>query len=202
MAIEIESLRYEDIHAVVTLHRKVLTYSLNSKLGDSHLTDLYKNLCEDSSCMIKVARERENIVGVVSAALKPQRVMSQLISNLTLKRMLGLIGKFTLHPFFLLEWAENVWLGHPVRFKGRMIDACLLAIVVQAESQRLGIGRSLIKSVDNFFLTNNCFAYRLDSRKDNQSSSAFYQQMRFIAVEQRGRNIMWVRELQSPHIGH
>ena len=57
--------------SVVALHRKTLYYSVNSRLGSSHLSYLYSEMQKDITCLSMAAVSHEEVLGVVSAVLDP-----------------------------------------------------------------------------------------------------------------------------------
>jgi GNAT superfamily N-acetyltransferase len=191
----VQPLAEQDIEEAARLHREALSYSLNSKLGLSHLAHLYGAMRGDASSLAATASRDGVLAGVVSATLDPAQLTARLFAGLTLRRWLDIFGRLALNPLVLVDWVEGRKVSRPVTFKGAAVRPCLTAIAVAAHCRRQGAGRALVAAVDNFFRSHHCAAYHLDTRADNTASRAFYQRLGFVEVEQRGRAMLLVKEL-------
>ena len=186
---------HQDIEAIVRLHREALPYSLNSKLGDSHLARLYAIMLSDSPSMVAIARRQGVLAGVVSASLDPGQLAARAMAGLKLRDWAELLGRVAARPGLLADWLENVRLSRPVTLNGAVVRPCLTAIAVAAGQRRGGVGRALVGAVDEFFGRHACPAYYLDTRVDNAISRVFYARLGFAEAERRGRAMILVKEL-------
>jgi ribosomal protein S18 acetylase RimI-like enzyme len=195
--LQLGPIRAEDIATLVEIHRSEIAYSLNSKLGASHLARLYEITRNDRESVIVAARLSGIPAGVVIATLDPSRLMRKVLASLEARQWLRLAIRVATTPSTFIEWLEGIWLERPVHFHGRRVNACLLAIAVGRNAQGLGVGKALVRAVDEFCSGAGCAAYRLDTRISNASAQEFYRRTGFVNIERRGRNLIWVKELQG-----
>jgi GNAT superfamily N-acetyltransferase len=184
-----------DIDSVVALHLAGLPYSLNSKLGSAHLGRLYKIMAEDPDSMVLIARNDGGIMGVVSATLDALSLKGRLMSAVSLTQKILLARRMIFHPSIFGDWFQSQSTDRPVIYKGTVVNPCLTSIVVRSDSRRSGTGKTLVSAVDAFVLEHGKKAYYLDTRADNESSRAFYSRLGFIELEQRGRDIVLLKEV-------
>jgi len=150
---------------------------------------------KDVTCLAMVAVSNEEVLGVVSATLDPGKFTRQLFGKLPAKRWAALLIHLASQPGIWLEWLESRSTNRPVLYQGREVKPCLTAIAVSLSARRRGVGRALVNSVDEFVLRNGGSAYHLDTRADNSIARAFYKQLGFIELEERGRDVIFVRQL-------
>jgi ribosomal protein S18 acetylase RimI-like enzyme len=184
-----------EIDSAVALHRAALGYSINSRLGGGHLAYLYTVMRGESDCLATVAVASGELLGVVSAALDPEGLTRRLFAGLPAIRWFAILSHLACHPGIWMEWVESRSLTHPVMFQGMEIKACLTAIVVSPAARRFGVGRALVGAVDDFMRRHDQPYYRLDTRADNSVSRSFYRNLGFIELEERGRDVIYVRQL-------
>lgn len=194
-AVEITPLRTSDLRDLVRLHQAALPYSINSHLGSDHLSRLYTVTAEEATGYVAVARGADGPLGVVSASLDPERLSGILKSGLDAKWWLGLGMTCLQHPTLIYEALETSQLLRPVIFNGIAVKPCLHTIAVTSGAGRLGIGGALLEAVNRFMRSRSVPVYRLDTRLDNQAGRAFYRKYGFTEVEQRGRNIVLIKDL-------
>ncbi|HTX89604.1 MAG TPA: GNAT family N-acetyltransferase [Anaerolineales bacterium] len=191
----VRPLKAADLDAVVKLHRAALGYSINCRLGSAHLSYLYSILRQDETCLATVAVSAGEVLGVVSAALDPEEFKRRLFAGLSFRRWAGLAGRLALHPGAWLEWYRSRPLERPVLFAGAEVRPCLTAIAVSPAARRTGVGRALVEAVDDFVRRHALCLYHLDTRANNSTSRAFYTRLGFLELEQRGRDVIFVRKL-------
>jgi ribosomal protein S18 acetylase RimI-like enzyme len=195
LAFSLQPITESVIDSVIALHRKNLYYSTNSRLGASHLSYLYQVMQKDVTCLVVAAVSNEEVLGVVSATLDPGKFTRRLFGNLSARRWAAVLFHLVSQPGIWLEWLESHNTSRPVQYQGREIRPCLTTIVVSQAACRRGVGRALVSAVDEFVLRNGGSAYHLDTRADNSGARAFYKKLGFIEVEERGRDVIFVRQL-------
>lgn len=193
-ALTVRPLRDADLPAVVTLHRRRLGYSLNSRLGRGHLAELYHFVGGMSDAAVRVAEVDGVVVGVVSAALAPERVMRDFLMSRSPAGLVRLGLRVLGHPGALVEAWTTRALARPVRWHGHAVEPCLTAIAVDEQAIRAGIGRALVAAVADFCREQGRPTFRLDTRADNVDARAFYRRLGFVEVETRGANIILVKQ--------
>ncbi len=186
-----------ELDSVVRLHRGAINYSFNSRLGASHLAYLYSMLQQDETCLVTVAVEDDKVLGVVSAVADPAGFKERVFSSMSPARWAAVAGRLFLQPGLWLELWQGRALDRPVLYKTSEIKPALIAIAVHPSARKTGIGRALVESVDDFFRQLSRPFYHLDTRVENTTARAFYQRLGFIEHERRGRDLIFVREIQS-----
>ncbi len=183
------------IDSVVALHQMALSYSLNSRLGTGHLSYLYSNMRQDATCLSIVAVMEGEVLGVVCAALNPEMLTRRLLAGFPTRQWVALLGRIVCQPTFLLEWLKSRSLSHPVTFQDMKVRPYLTVIAVSPAARRSGLGRALVGTVDNFVRQHGQSFYHLDTRTDNSMARAFYSRLGFIELEERGPDVVFVRQL-------
>ncbi len=184
-----------DVDAVVRLHRTAMGYSFNSRLGAKHLAYLYSLLQQDETCLVTVAVANEEVLGVVSAVLTPQRFKEKVFSSMSLTRWMSLASHLMIQPSLWFEFWQSRSLNQPVMYKNVEVKPALITIAVDESARQTGVGRALVQSVDDFFRQLSQPFYHLDTRADNTTARAFYQRLGFVEHERRGRDLIFVKEL-------
>jgi ribosomal protein S18 acetylase RimI-like enzyme len=198
--VEVHPVRVIDLPAIAELHRSVLECSLNSHLGLRHLAFVYDFARRDADSVVLGAYLHDAVVGVVSATLDTGRLQRQMVSSMSARQWVGLVSRVSLHPHLLFEiMGEKARFGQPTMYDGKAVISCLTAIAVHPQYTRMGIGKALVALVDEFFRSRSCSAYRLDTRADNVVASKFYLRLGFVQVEQRGPDVIWIKELARNH---
>ena len=183
----------EDLTAVVKLHRKEFTDTINSRLGREHLRQLYLAMLRDSNSMVVAAFQDAAVVGVVSAT-GPEEFKKQFKAGLSLGAKIMLAARILVHPSVFPDlWKERE--DRPVFFHGNKIIGCLTAIAVDSEHKRKGIGRILVAAVEEFFRGKGIHSFYLMTRANNSASRKFYERLGLIELEQRGKDIVLLKEI-------
>ncbi len=185
-----------ELESVVRLHRDAIGYSINSRLGAGHLAYLYSMLQQDKSSLVTVAVEDDKVLGVVSAVMDPATFKERVFSSMPLARWGAVAGRLLLQPSLWLELWRGRALDRPVIYKNKQIEPALIAIAVHPSARQSGLGRALVQSVDDFFCQLPQPFYHLDTRVENAAARAFYQRLGFIEHERRGRDLIFVRDIQ------
>jgi ribosomal protein S18 acetylase RimI-like enzyme len=195
MALSSRPITEADIPHVVRLHQRVMGYSVNARLGNAHLAFVYRATAALPDALVCVAEDDGVVVGAVSASL------DEAVCARALVRQMGMAQRIT--TAVRLCCTPSVWptvwaarrSAQPVIHDGASVAACLTSIVVAPDAQGRGIGRTLIATVDAFMRAHGLQCYRLDTRVSNRGARAFYTRLGFCEFEQRGCDIIFIRQL-------
>ena len=193
--VEIGPARGDEIDAIVALHRDALPYTMNSRLGGSHLRHLYRAMMRQKDSMVDVARCGGHVAGVVSATLTPRALKKALLDELPLSGKVRICLLFAIHPEWWLDYFHSSRTEEPVIWRGMPVEAVLTTVAVDRQLRRSGVGKALIERVDAFVASNGRRAYRLDTR--SSAASAFYQAIGFLHAEQRGPDTILIKLLSE-----
>ncbi|NLF39440.1 GNAT family N-acetyltransferase [bacterium] len=195
--VALRPLRPEDIPAAVRIHTEGMPYSLNVRLGGKHLAYVYEKTMAHKASIAVGAFCGGELAGVVSATRDPQALAGHLMSGLGARRLCALCARLLARPWLVLDYFEARRLGRPVVSNGEAVEACLTAIVVAPDYRGRRVAQALVHAVDAFMRDNGIKTYRLDTRVSNERSQAFYRKEGFVEAERRGRNIIFVRSVNS-----
>ena len=182
------------LDAIVTIHRAVLGYTLNSRLGRAHLAHLYHAMSRDSDCYVGVALSQDRPVGVVSGSLDLERAESRLFRSIGFGPWANIVWQVLRSPSLVREWRKGQAIGRPVYRDRERVAAILTTLAVDPRCQRVGIGRQLISELEAFFAARNVHCYRLDTLADNRAAREFYRKAGFEELEQREDSIVLVKK--------
>jgi len=185
-----------ELDSVVRLHRDAIGYSINSRLGAEHLAYLYFMLQQDKSSLVTVAVDDDKVLGVVSAVTDLAAFKERVFSSMSLARWSAVAGSLLFQPGLWLELWQGRALDRPVIYKNKQIKPALIAIAVHPSARQHGLGRALVRTVDDFFRQLSQPFYHLDTRVENATARVFYQRSGFIEHERRGRDLIFVRDIQ------
>lgn len=184
-----------DIPAVVGLHFRVLSSSLNSSFGMKHLSYIYSALLADSESAVMIAKVNDQCVGVASATMCPGDVRRLLVRRLSMKAWTILVVRVLSRPRLLYQWLRDRVTVALVMYKGMAIDACLTTLAVEESVRNRGIGSELLESIETFFREKGSYAYRVDTVESNEQARLFYRWKGFVEIEHRGQHVMLVKLL-------
>lgn len=183
-----------DLHTAALLHKQGFPDTLNSRLGAVHLARLYDAMRNDPNSMVQIACKDQTIIGVVSATGDSAEFKRKFKAQLTFSAKSKLAMQLLFRPALLLEFFRQH--DAPVRYHSRIISGCLTAIAVDVASRQTGVGTALVRSVEEYFLHRGMDAFHLFTRADNRVSREFYKRLGFVEVEQRGKDIVLVKEMK------
>ena len=195
ISVSLRRLQSEDLNAVVKLHRSAFAYTANSKLGSEHLKRLYSAMLQDPDSIVLVAIKNSMVGGVVSATRDTEEFKKRFKAGLSLQEKFSLAMRMLFHPITLMELLKENQSERPVVFQNRVVKGCLTAIAVNSECRQSGIGRALVSAIEEFFKQNGDPSFYLFTRADNTVSRQFYERLGFVELEQRGKDIVLIREL-------
>ena len=193
--INIRKLKKKDIPLVVDFHRKAIGYSLNARLGKKHLAKVYDSVRISNLAIVNVVEVDGKISGVVSATTNPDKLSAEIIKSFSQKLLLAI--NLTIRPWLLFNVLEHFRMASPVIYNDTLVNSCLTVIAVVPESRGKGLGKKLITSIESFFISQNINCYRLDTFKTNTNARTFYKKLGFVEKEQKGRNIILIKEINK-----
>lgn len=181
---------------VVRIHRSGLGYSLNSRLGQEHLTSLYRAMARDNQSCVRVSMMGGQPIGVISGAVNGQALKSRLLRSLSIWSAARIALAFVAHPSLIHQWWEENRIGAPVYYQGLSVKAVLTAIAVDEDFQTRGVGRQLVAALERFFVEHGVRTYRLDTLVTNAAAREFYKRLSFSEVATRADSVVLLKELK------
>lgn len=176
---------------VAALHVKVLSQTLNSRLGVPFLMNLYGALLEDPLVKVWVALSGTRVVGFVSATTDLLTTDRRLLKNVSWRdRFFAAIHVLTRFSFFrdylahsaLLQFAKSA--AQPY--------ATILTLGVSDSVQSRRIGSTLVKQVVDDFSMQGVAALHVDTMESNRPAEAFYEKKcTFQKVGKAGPNVIF-----------
>jgi len=194
--IVIRKLKRKDIPAVVNIHKEAIGYSLNASLGIKHLSYIYACVLNSELADINVAEINGIILGVVSATINPEKLSAEIKNTFSFKQKISIAFNLIINPYLIYNLWESSRLSSPFIFRSVAINACLTAIAVSPQQRGKGIGKELIKSVEEYFKSKNIYVYRLDTYKTNEKARRFYKKLGFNEIGEIGRNVILIKEIK------
>lgn len=191
----IQNLDEGDLDDIVVIHKKVLGYTLNSQLGDEHLKLLYATMLKDPGCFVGIALNGSQSIGLVSGALNIESVKSRFFQSVTASYFFRILLRFLAHPSLLLKFWHGRQIEEPVFYRSIPVIPTLTTIGVEESFQGFGIGRELVKTLEEFFRRRGVSVYRLDTLLSNRKARDFYARLGFLEVSQRADSVILVKSL-------
>jgi ribosomal protein S18 acetylase RimI-like enzyme len=192
----IEPLSVNFLVEVIRIHQAVLGYTLNSQLGDAHLTFIYQQMAHDLHSFVGVARLNGQPVGVVSGTVDPEKLKKRFLKSMRPKLALNLLFRLIQNPGLLREFHKGDQIGSLVKVDGQPIQAILTTIAVDPRFQGRGIGAGLVSALEVFFRERGIEFYRLDTLISNHSARTFYQKLGFEEFETRADSVIYIKGLK------
>lgn len=194
-SIIIRPLEEKYIQDIVRIHRTVLGYTINSRLGDKHLAHMYRYMSQNPECYTGVAFDDDTPVGIISGTVNMERTKSGLLGSLKPKQWLNIALKTIREPSLIAEWQKSNVIGRQVCFDGRAVDPILTSIGVDPNYQGKGVGKQLIGVLEKFFVLRKIGIYHLDTLSINHHARAFYKNLGFQEVDTRSDSVILVKRI-------
>ena len=194
-SLQIVPLEEKYLGDVVQIHRNVLGYTFNSRLGIDHLSFLYKAIAQDPKSYVGVALLDDQPVGTVSGTLDMDKIKTSMLKSYQLEQWKHLVLHILGQPSVIHEWWKGNVIGRPVYFEEKLIRPILTTIAVDSRYQGKGVGKSLVRKLEDFFRRKNVNTYRLDTLAENTGARKFYESLGFRQVEQRADSIVFVKKI-------
>ena len=196
-SIDILPLEKQFLKEIVRLHRAVLGYTLNSQLGEEHLSIIYYQMSQNPKGFVRVALVAGKPVGVISGTIDMDGMKNALLSSINPMRFGRILARLLKNPFLFAEFCKSSVIGRPVRAQGESIPAILTAIAIAPEFQGLGIGTKLVFALEDFFRTQHLQFYRSDTLRNNHSAREFYRKLGFQELENRTDSVILLKALKN-----
>ena len=180
---------------VVRIHKEGLGYTLNSRLGTTHLGFLYETMARDSTSFVGVAMVEGCVAGIISGTLHEDRLKSAILESMSARQKAGLATRLLLRPWLMLQWLQSVIIALPAYYEAQEVHAVLTALAVDPKYQGRGVGVQLIHSLEAFFGANKVASYRLDTLATNHHALKFYGTLGFTEVARRAGSVILVRTM-------
>lgn len=191
----VKPLEKKYLEKVIQIHQAGLGYTFNSRLGAQHLSLLYEAMMQSDDSHVGVVIIDNQPVGVVSGTLDIEKLKNKAVRKLRIKHIINLCLNFLFHPTLLLELQKGNLIGKNVTYAGKIVSPVLTAIVVDSNFQGRGIGKLLVKDLENFFRQHHVSHYRLDTLQENTKARTFYENLGFQKVEDRADSTIHIKEI-------
>ena len=194
-SLQITSLEEKYLGEIVGIHQKVLGDTFNSRLGADHLSYLYRIMAQDPESYVGVALLDDWPAGVVSGTLDMDKIKTSLLNSYQFKQWKDLVLHILGQPSLIHEWWQGNVISRPVYFEKKLIRPILTTIAVDSRYQGKGIGKDLVRALEDFFRRKNVNTFRLDTLVKNSSARKFYESLGFQQVEQRADSLVFVKKI-------
>lgn len=194
--LSVQPLTEESLPAVVEIHRAGLGYTMNSRLGERHLSLLYRLMAKDSQSYVGVAMQGQIPVGVVSGTLDENQLKRRLLWALSARGLCMLVIRLALHPSLLIQWIQGTVIAMPIQHDGTEVAAVLTALAVDATKQSRGVGTRLVQALEAYYALHSVRAYRLDTLTTNERARNFYRRLGFFEVARRAGSVILLKVVE------
>ncbi|MFH0864281.1 MAG: GNAT family N-acetyltransferase [Candidatus Gottesmanbacteria bacterium] len=179
MKLNFRKILFKDTKDLAVLHEKNMS-GLSTKLGKEYLVKFYQLILSQPEIHIcLVATLEEKIIGVIilSQDIKKshQLIKPKLSLNIYLKFIISLIER----KISLLEIINRLKFEIWVEKKIKTPYLYILALYVDKNYQRQGIGKMLISNIEDYKSKQDNIKLYVDVRSDNVDAQNFYQEYKF-----------------------
>lgn len=106
----IEEFTISHLDRVVDLHYKILSWSINSRLGKKHIYNLYKTILNSNNCFGYVFIQNDELIGVITGTTDWKVSQKELYTNYSIKDYLSLLFICLKKPVDFIDIFENIFL--------------------------------------------------------------------------------------------
>ena len=188
---------------IANLHKSTITKGFLSKLGPGFLESLYLFLIKKE--LVFVHLEESTITGYVSFSYNSSNLMKMFLFK-SPDGLVKLFGLMLTSPILIKEVLETFIAPFKLKSvnssnsKENLPNAELLSISVDSNSQRSGIGKQLLKSLENKFIERGINKYKVIAGVSLESANKFYLKNGFVLASQvtiHGKDLsnIYVKEL-------
>ncbi len=102
----------QDFDLIVALHSRVLSWSINARLGGGHVARLYRALLdgEDAFIIVDTNQDGTELFGFVSATTDPEMARRRIAAALDLRSRLRLLAGIAFSPADMIDAFESTFL--------------------------------------------------------------------------------------------
>ncbi len=171
----VRSMAITDIERVVNIHIHAFPQFFLTELGKGFIRELYKDFVINESSICKVVLYDSIIMGFVVGSLKPRSLFKKLLIKNGYKFLW-----YTLNALVRNPYKVTIKLVYAFRYRGEppsnfQNPALLSSIGVDPQSERKGIGKSLLHSFcDEAFLCGADCVYLTTDKINNDKVNNFY----------------------------
>jgi len=198
---DIEIVRLSTAHpkdyftAIAALHIKQIDYGLLPLLGLKFLSQLYYELSKSPKTGVWAALKSDELVGFISGCADARLTYFAILSR-AWPIFMSLTSQVILRPALLRRMIRVLYYPfNKSSIKGHTIEVCssikseILAIAVNPDIERRGIGRKLIQAVEKAILHwDNRGYYRVATKIPDIRSNSFYKKVGFLPCHQIKHN--------------
>jgi ribosomal protein S18 acetylase RimI-like enzyme len=160
--------------AVARLHKDCINQGYLSKLGLPFLTLLYESIDADSSSVLILSLDQNEVIGFVSGTRSMRGIYSQLLRRWP--RLLSALAPLLLKPYELFRVIETV-LFSAKRDETQLCDGELLSIAVNPKSRGRGVAQCLYDELIQRFKFLNVKSFKIVVGENLSPAHKFYTQM-------------------------
>jgi ribosomal protein S18 acetylase RimI-like enzyme len=176
---KINRMSRSDISEVAGLHMVCLPHTASSKIGLHLICNLYAGLLADSDCLAYVIKDRDRIIGCITATTDLSETMRKQSQNLRnseyiISLVLGIFSR-KIDPKEILKR----YLFEKTLVKRLGSKSEILTLFVEQKLRRQGIAGKLISNLEKEFFRKKIYKYFVDTTADNTQSLSFYRKTGF-----------------------
>lgn len=176
----ISQAKTEDLLEIVQIHRKVLPYTINSRVGSKFLHSLYSVLLKNpSSNQVLVYKENQSVLGFASFCTDLNKTNLNVLKHLSLTAYVGILLFLITHPASLGELFSRNKFSNYLENKFKNPYPTILTIGVDPSVQGKGVGKQLMKEVFDYFKKHRISTFYVDTQTSNKGAILFYEKSGF-----------------------
>lgn len=175
----IKPLGLNHIPEIAKIHSQELKSDFLPSLGEEFLRLLYEGVISKKTAFGYIAHEKGRIVGFIIGTNNMDKFFRSAISANFIKIIYLLILKILANPFLLKNIVETLF------YTGKEVGpkAELVVIAVLKKWQGKGIGKRLVKSLENYFEKKNVKKYKLTVYADKTAIN-FYKKLKYLKLSE------------------
>lgn len=188
----IERFSERHLEEVVELHHRVLSWSINSRLGKAHIYNLYHTLLKDENAAGFVYITKDKVFGVVTGTLQYSQTREKLESNYSFSDKFKLFFMM-FNPKNAIYILENVFLIPGFLKKNANIPGQIITLVTDDnEAVRPFAAVKCFNAIKNFFSENKLTEIFAQVASFDLPPNNFYRKgLKLIPVKKYFRNYIY-----------
>lgn len=165
----------DDFKTIASLHRTSIPFGFLSSLGDAFLSAMYRALSRhDGSCVLVEKDAAGRVIGFVAGSLSTRRCFRRIVVRHALSLGLPIVRR-SLSFATIRRIIETLLYPSRQEPGAEAVEAELLSIAVSSEARGMGVGRKLVKRLEDFFNERGLSgAYKVVTSADDSQSNGFY----------------------------
>lgn len=186
----IREMRREDIESIVSIRKQVMG-GLLSELGKDFLRAYYNAVLKEPRIRVKIACDKDSIVGFVTLALETKRLYFDLLRRDPVGFLFSTFSYFVRHPQYILKILETF------SYVGFHEDGAeILSIAISSRYQRKGWGSKLFRAAIEEFGKYKISSFRISTYDKDIGANRFYKKIGCVLEESfnfRGEKMNYYR---------